>query len=103
MSKGNTLEAKAIAAPLSLAAKLHPILGVFSAAVEAELGNEEKAIDALEKVYNDQVAYCKFPRFLPRLRGNRDNIYSNPRYQALLKKMNLDDASIADFEQTVDF
>ena len=61
----------------------------FIATAYAALGEDEKAIDWLEKAYQARIL------FLPNLRRERavggtfQHLRSNPRFQALLKRLNL--------------
>jgi eukaryotic-like serine/threonine-protein kinase len=65
---------------------LHPW---FIAAAYAALGEDEKAMDWLEKAYDDRIL------FLPNLRraraagGTFQQLRANPRFQALLRRLNL--------------
>ena len=50
------------------------------------LGNRDKALDWLEKCYEEQDWYCWFLKVWPMF----DPLRSEPRFQALLKKVGFD-------------
>jgi hypothetical protein len=89
----------------STGTEFDPRAALLSQLVERALGNEEKVLDAWETIIENHGVFSRFIRFyvqsLPG--GKLVNIETNPRYQALLKKVNLDDAALAEWERTIEF
>jgi tetratricopeptide (TPR) repeat protein len=61
-------------------------LSVEIAGIYAGLGNKDKAFDWLEKGYNEQNSNLGYLKVDPMW----DNLHSDPRYTAMLKKIGLD-------------
>jgi TolB-like protein len=102
-SEGNAFALNAISASMAVAAKFNPLAAFASIVIASARGNVDGAIDGWEALYERQSPFTRFVRAIPSLEDNWAAIQREPRYQALLKKVNLDDASIAEYERTIDF
>ena len=66
------------------------------------LGDFEEVVTLWEQDYERRDAVVRYIRALFR-QSELDAFKQNPRFQALLEKINLDDESLAQLERTIDF
>ena len=80
---GNKVEAEKLLAGLVAASKNNYVSPYYFAVVHVGLGEDEKAIDWLEKAYSDRSNGLVFLKMEPSL----DKLRSNPRFQQLQQKL----------------
>ena len=66
-------------------------------------GRWEEAIPVLEEMYEHRDAGLRVLRTMHKSFGAWDELMARPRYRALMEKINMDDASIAELERTIEF
>jgi len=84
---GKTTEARKILSDLHALDETQYVQPYAFAMIYCALGENEKAIDWLEKAYEDRVFWMAFLQVEPRL----DPLRSEPRFQNLLRRMNFPD------------
>ena len=85
-SSGNTAEARNILDTLFIENKQEPVSPFFFALVYAGLNDKEKALEWLEKAYEEKSGSVRYLKMEPRLQ----NVRNEPRYIALMKKIGLE-------------
>jgi TolB-like protein/DNA-binding winged helix-turn-helix (wHTH) protein/Tfp pilus assembly protein PilF len=83
-SSGNKTEAEKLLSQMTLQSKTQYVSPYYFAIVYVGLGENEKAMDWLEKAYADHSNGLVFMKVEPEL----DNLHSNPRFVALQQKLN---------------
>ncbi len=66
-------------------------------------GRWEEAIPVLEEMHEHHDAGLRMIRTMHKSFGAWDELMEKPRYRALMEKINMDDASIAELERTIEF
>ena len=85
-SSGNTAAAQKILDTLFVENKQEPVSPFFFALVYAGLNDKEKALEWLEKAYEEKSGSVRYLKMEPRLQ----NLRNEPRYIALMKKIGLE-------------
>ena len=85
-SSGNTAAAHKILDTLFVVNKQEPVSPFFFALVYAGLNDKEKALEWLEKAYEEKSGSVRYLKMEPRLQ----NLRNEPRYTALMKKIGLE-------------
>ena len=85
-SSGNTLAAQKTIDTLFIWNKQQPVSPFFFALVYAGLNNKQKALEWLQKAYEEKSGSVRYLKMEPRLQ----NLRNEPRYIALMKKIGLE-------------
>ena len=84
---GRRAEAEKILQEFALRAKDHYVPPTDFAKIHAGLGNKDEAFAWLEKAYAERESRMEFIKTDP----NYDSLHSDPRFQEMLRRLNLGD------------
>jgi TolB-like protein len=99
---GNELVLKTLLASLKLADDREILVMATKKVINTGLGNHEAVVNLWLKDYERNSATLRYVRALNGP-AQMEVLMQYPRFQSLLEKLNLDDASLAELERTVQF